>query len=127
KEILNNDYRVFSATNGNDALAVVHKKTPNIIISDIMMEGMNGIELCEKIKTNLNTSHIPVILLTAKNSTESKIEGYEKGADLYLEKPFNSQLLLTMVKKLIQHRETLKKKFLISTSVPNKASTNSVD
>ncbi|WP_027125461.1 hybrid sensor histidine kinase/response regulator transcription factor [Gelidibacter mesophilus] len=127
KEILETDYRVLSATNGNDGQAIVNKKTPNIVISDIMMEGMNGIELCENIKTNINTSHIPVILLTAKNSTESKIEGYEKGADLYLEKPFNSKLLLTMVKKLIQHRETLKKKFLISTSVRDETASKSVD
>ena len=92
-----------------------------------MMEGIDGIEVCNRIKTNLNTSHIPVILLTAKNTIDTKIEGFEKGSDAYLEKPFNSKLLLTMVKNLIEHRETLKKKFLLSPSVSEQSTPSSVD
>ncbi|GGW50552.1 hybrid sensor histidine kinase/response regulator transcription factor [Arenibacter certesii] len=127
KEILQEDYNVLTADNGKLGLSITNKRLPHLVISDIMMEGMDGVEVCERIKTNLNTSHIPVILLTAKNSMDSKIEGFEKGSDAYLEKPFNSKLLLTMVKKLIEHRETLKKKFLLSTSFIEETTPSTVD
>lgn len=127
KDILQKDYNFLDADNGKLGLSITNKRLPDLVISDIMMDGMNGIEVCERIKTNLNTSHIPVILLTAKNTMDSKIEGFEKGSDAYLEKPFNSKLLLTMVKKLIEHREALKKKFLLSTSVTEGTTPSTVD
>ncbi|WP_191088984.1 hybrid sensor histidine kinase/response regulator transcription factor [Arenibacter lacus] len=127
REILQQEYNVLEAENGTIGLSITNKRLPNLVISDVMMEGIDGIEVCSRIKTNLNTSHIPVILLTAKNTMETKIEGFEKGSDAYLEKPFNSTLLLTMVKNLIEHREALKKKFLLSTSVSDQSTPSSVD
>lgn len=127
REILQKDYNFLDADNGKLGLSITNKRLPDLVISDIMMDGMNGIEVCERIKTNINTSHIPVILLTAKNTMDSKIEGFEKGSDAYLEKPFNSKLLLTMVKKLIEHREALKKKFLLSTTVTEETTPSTVD
>ncbi|MCK0158266.1 ATP-binding protein [Cellulophaga sp. F20128] len=127
KEILQKDYNFLEADNGKLGLSITNKRLPDLVISDIMMDGMDGIEVCGLIKTNLNTSHIPVILLTAKNSMDSKIEGFEKGSDAYLEKPFNSKLLLTMIKKLIEHRELLKKKFLLSTSIAEETTPTTVD
>ncbi|WP_026811577.1 hybrid sensor histidine kinase/response regulator transcription factor [Arenibacter latericius] len=127
REILQQDYHVLEAENGTLGLSITNKRLPDLVISDVMMEGMDGLEVCDRIKTNLNTSHIPVILLTAKNTVDTKIEGFEKGSDAYLEKPFNSKLLLTMVKNLIEHREAMKKKFLLSTSVSEQSTPSSVD
>ncbi|GAA3554434.1 two-component regulator propeller domain-containing protein [Snuella lapsa] len=127
EEILKEDYKVLSAGNGKSGFDIANKKIPDLIISDVMMEELNGFELCELLKSNLSTSHIPIILLTAKNSTESKIEGFEKGADAYIEKPFSSRLLLTRIKKIITEREKLKKKFLISNSFTGDSLPSSVD
>ncbi|WP_185957469.1 hybrid sensor histidine kinase/response regulator transcription factor [Saccharicrinis carchari] len=126
-EILQPYYKVFTATNGKDGLNVVQRKNPDLVICDIMMEGMDGIEVTEKIKTNLATSHIPVILLTAKNTVDAKIEGYEKGADSYIEKPFNSQLLITRIKSLIERRRLLKRKFMVLDAPADKVAPTSVD
>lgn len=126
-EILKTQYGIVTASNGKEGLALSSRKNPDLVICDIMMEGMNGLEVCEQIKTNLNTSHIPVILLTAKNSMDSKIEGFEKGADAYIEKPFNSQLLLTRIKNLIEHRQLLKKKFTLLDSMTSDITPTSVD
>ena len=84
---------------------------PDLIISDVMMPEMDGITLCKKIKQNINISHIPVILLTAKSKTEDKIEGLDIGADAYIVKPFNTELLKSAVANLIENRERLKTKF----------------
>lgn len=126
-EILEKEYRLFTAENGKEGLAITSKKMPDLVISDVMMDGMDGMEVCRQIKSNLNTSHIPVILLTAKTSMEYKIEGIEKGADAYMEKPFNSQFLLTRVKKLIEHREVLRKKLLRSDTLLGETIPSSVD
>lgn len=127
KEILEAEYKVYTASNGKEGLSSTHKNMPNLIISDVMMEGIDGIEVCNQIKSNLNTSHIPVILLTAKTSMDSKIEGYEKGADAYIEKPFNSKFLLTRVKKIIEQKEELKKKILHSDNLLVEAQLPTVD
>ena len=87
------------------------ERNPDLIISDIMMPGIDGIELCHRIKTNLQTSHIPVILLTARASDESKMMGYEAGADSYISKPFSVDVLLTRVRKLIEQQKKRQESF----------------
>lgn len=111
KEELSSEYRISESQNGKEALETALKDMPDLIISDVMMPEMDGITLCKKIKQNINISHIPVILLTAKSKTEDKIEGLEIGADAYIVKPFNTELLKTTVANLIENRERLKTKF----------------
>ncbi|MBN1183103.1 MAG: response regulator [Bacteroidales bacterium] len=105
------NYRILKAKEGVEGLALAVKHNPDLIVSDIMMPGMDGIELCENIKTNIQTSHIPVILLTAKTTLENKIEGYQTGADDYVTKPFDTPLLLVRASNLIENRKKLRNKF----------------
>lgn len=111
KDELCSDYRISESLNGKEALEIALKEMPDLIVSDVMMPEMDGITLCKKIKQNINISHIPVILLTAKSKTEDRIEGLEIGADAYIVKPFNTELLKTTVHNLIDNRERLKTKF----------------
>jgi signal transduction histidine kinase/ligand-binding sensor domain-containing protein/DNA-binding NarL/FixJ family response regulator len=99
--------KVITAGNGKDALKLAQKHIPNIIISDIMMPVMNGIEFCRSVKEDVRTSHIPVILLTAKDTVWDKEEGYESGADSYLTKPFSAKLLTSRVRNLLESRRKL--------------------
>ncbi len=108
---LRSQYKVIEATNGREGLATAEQEIPDIIISDIMMPEMDGYELCHEIKTNEKTNHIPVIMLTAKAATASKLEGLETGADAYLIKPFNPEELRLRVRNLIKNQEELRKKF----------------
>ncbi|MDY7396890.1 response regulator [Aureibaculum sp. 2210JD6-5] len=126
-EILNVNYNLYTAKNGKEGLAITNKRLPDLIVSDVMMDTMDGIEMCGLIKSNVNTSHIPIILLTAKNSIESKLDSFQKGADAYIEKPFNSKLLLTRIEKIIEHRRRLKKKFLLSDNLTSAEAPTSVD
>jgi signal transduction histidine kinase/ligand-binding sensor domain-containing protein/DNA-binding response OmpR family regulator len=105
------DYHTLVAENGKVAYEIALKKTPDIIISDIMMPVMDGLEFCAKIKQNFLTSHIPVVLLTARSAVEQKIEGLETGADAYLEKPFDAEYLSVLVENLLMQRRKLKEKF----------------
>jgi signal transduction histidine kinase/ligand-binding sensor domain-containing protein/DNA-binding response OmpR family regulator len=105
-------YKTLSAVNGKDGLELAQNRIPNIIVSDIMMPEMDGIELCRKIKEDLRTSHIPVILLTAKDSTQDKAEGYKSGADSYLTKPFGSELLHARINNLLESRRKLAQQIL---------------
>ena len=98
------EYTVFKSTNAETAIEILKKENIYLIISDVMMNGMNGFEFCEHVKTNLETSHIPVILLTAKNAMQSKIQGLEAGADAYIEKPFSLEYLKVQVSNLIENR-----------------------
>ncbi|MBC6999838.1 response regulator [Cytophaga sp. FL35] len=101
---LREDYYVLKATDGEKALKLLHEENIQLIISDVMMPGMNGFTLCKKIKTNLETSHIPVILLTSKSAMSAKMEGLESGADAYIEKPFSVKHLKVHIANLIENR-----------------------
>lgn len=104
---LQDTYKILQANNGKEGLILALRYTPNIIVSDIMMPEMDGIAMCKGIKENMNTSHIPVILLTAKDSIQDKEEGYDSGADSYLTKPFSAKLLRSRIKNLLEMRKRL--------------------
>ncbi len=104
KEALEPGYRVVEAADGEEGLQKARELNPSLIISDIMMPGIDGYRLCKEIRNNLDTSHIPLIMLTAKASEENIIQGLETGADDYITKPFNTKILLTRIKNLIELR-----------------------
>jgi len=110
------DYRIMKANNGSDGWTMAFEHTPDLIVSDIMMPGIDGLQLCKKIKETIETSHIPVILLTARTLVEQEIEGLETGADEYVHKPFHPRLLKLKVDKIIEARELLKQQFTKNTS-----------
>ena len=100
-------YNIKTANNGDEALKVLETEHIDIIISDLMMPIMDGKELCISIKNNLNYSHIPFILLTAKTNMEAKLEGVNAGADLYMEKPFSFDYLLACINNILMNRDIL--------------------
>lgn len=100
-----NDFETVTASDGRDGLALALDKTPDVILSDIMMPNMDGNEMCRILKKDVRTSHIPVILLTAKDSLEAKEEGYNSGADSYITKPFTHSLLLSRIQNLLAQRK----------------------
>lgn len=110
-------YNVIEAENGMKALQFAREFNPDIIVSDVMMPEMNGLELCSQIKSDIVTSHIPIVLLTAKSEVENRIEGLEKGADDYLAKPFNFDLLEARIHNLIESRKHLRKLFIQKSDV----------
>lgn len=101
------EYRVLTADNGKKGLNLAIGQIPDLIISDVMMPIMDGLELCRKIKSDTRTSHIPIILLTAKSDTNSRLEGISQGAEAYLAKPFNKAELLLRIRKLLELRSSL--------------------
>jgi signal transduction histidine kinase/ligand-binding sensor domain-containing protein/DNA-binding response OmpR family regulator len=105
------EYHMMESANGKEALTILLNKTPDLIISDVMMPEMDGITLCRKIKQNVNINHIPVVLLTAKSEEEDNLEGLGIGADAYLVKPFNMEILRKTVQNIIRNREMLKNNF----------------
>lgn len=111
REHLENDFHIAEAENGSVGEKYIIERLPDLVISDVMMPEMDGIEMTEQLKKNPLTSHIPVILLTAKASEEARIEGLETGADAYMAKPFNAQELLVRAKKLIEGRMKLREAF----------------
>lgn len=111
KDILIGDFEILQAYNGSEGLKMATAKFPDLIISDVMMPIMDGIEFAKKIKLNTNTSHIPIVILTARTSVKNKMEGFETGADEYITKPFNEDLLKTRINNLLNNRKLLREKF----------------
>lgn len=113
-EDLSEKYTVFKALNGQEALDLLLQEPVQLLISDIMMPVMDGYQLCRNIKSNFEYSHIPVILLTAKNTLQSKIEGLETGADAYIEKPFSPEHLQVQIANLLSNRNKIREYFASS-------------
>ncbi|MBC7416972.1 MAG: response regulator [Pedobacter sp.] len=110
-EIFRENYIVLEAASGNNALTLLQKELPDLIISDVVMDGLDGIDLCTAVKTDLSKSHIPIILLTASASSEVKLRGIKGGADDYIGKPFDAELLMARVEMLLKNRADLQNYF----------------
>ncbi|MET0466693.1 MAG: response regulator [Chitinophagaceae bacterium] len=113
-EDLSEKYSVLKALNGKEALELLLQEQVHLLISDIMMPVMDGYQLCRNVKSNFEYSHIPVILLTAKNTLQSKIEGLELGADAYIEKPFSPEHLQVQIANLLSNRNKIREYFASS-------------
>lgn len=111
KSELSDEYKVETCSNGKEAYDSILRDAPDLVISDVMMPEMDGLTLCRKIKQNTNVNHVPVILLTAKSKPEDTLEGMETGADAYMVKPFNTELLKKTIANLIANRKLLRNKF----------------
>ncbi|QWX85671.1 response regulator [Cellulophaga sp. HaHaR_3_176] len=129
KNELSGLYQIIEAINGEEGLAKILKHYPEIVVSDVMMPKMDGFELCKKIKSEFETCHIPVILLTARALEEDRIEGYKTGADAYLGKPFNLNVLKARINNLLESKKIIRDKFskLGAVISPNEITTNSID
>ena len=112
KQSLSRDYNVYEAGDGRSAIDMAIAKTPDLIISDVMMPGMNGIELCRLIKEQFETRHIPFIILSAKDALDTKIEGMTSGADYYFSKPLSIALLLLTIGNIFEQAEFIKQRYL---------------
>jgi signal transduction histidine kinase/ligand-binding sensor domain-containing protein/DNA-binding response OmpR family regulator len=120
KEEIKSEYHILEAENGKEALVLAQKNNIDLIVSDIMMPEMDGLELCKQMKSNLETSHIPIILLTARTTDNYKLKGLEIGADDYVFKPFNATILSARMKNLIETRKLLKQRFSKELSITPK-------
>ena len=128
EKILSRQYHVLVAKNGLEALDIIKDNEIDIIISDVMMPEMDGLELCRNIKSNLETSHIPVILLTAKNTAEDRIECYNAGADGYISKPFELKILEARINNFIIHKKSKQEEFCTNVEVDiDSLETSSID
>lgn len=112
-------YQITCASNGKEALDLLSELMPDLVISDVMMPVMDGMELCRKIKQNFRTSHLPVVLLTAKVETGDYVEGLENGADLYVAKPFSSDIIKAQIHSLLSNRERMKGSFKTEPMLPS--------
>lgn len=104
--------RVLVASDGMEALQLIKSHAPDIVVSDVMMPRMNGYELCKNMKEDIAISHIPIILLTARDDKQSQLSGYKNGADAYLTKPFEMEMLMELIRNRLKNRETTKKRYL---------------
>jgi len=125
ERILNTRYKIFKATTGQEALAILAAEAVQLVVSDVMMPEMDGFELCRKIKSDVEHSHIPVILLTARNTIQAKVEGLELGADAYIEKPFSKEHLLAQIASLLANRNMVRDFFASSPLVHIKSMAHS--
>jgi signal transduction histidine kinase/ligand-binding sensor domain-containing protein/CheY-like chemotaxis protein/AraC-like DNA-binding protein len=114
KSSLLDNYEVYTAKDGQEGYSLAIRYMPDIIISDIMMPVMDGLQLCEKVKQHISLSHIPVILLTAKDTNEDRSEGYKSGADSYITKPFTSEMLNARIQNLLESRKNLARQYIDS-------------
>ncbi|MCB0666067.1 MAG: response regulator, partial [Saprospiraceae bacterium] len=112
KDLFQDIYKVYTASNGMEGLALAQKKLPDLIISDILMDKMNGIHLCNQLKGKISTSHIPIILLTAKAAKASVLDGLSNGADDYVIKPFDPDELRMRVNNMLNHRKSLRQRMV---------------
>lgn len=127
KMLLQDKYVVVEAVNGLEGVKQAMKYVPDVVVCDVMMPVMDGIECCKRLKSELQTSHIPVLMLTAYAMDEQRIQGYDSGADSYLTKPFNAKLLLARIRNLIDNRKRLKSFTEDATAVSGKQSLGEVD
>lgn len=112
QSLLSEECRVLTAADGEEAFQKATREQPDLVISDVMMPVMDGLECCRRLKSQLATSHIPIILLTAKSLDEQRAEGYDSGADAYISKPFSEKVLLTRINNLLRSRAQLKEHYL---------------
>lgn len=125
ERILSTKYTILKAEDGQEAIKILETEAVQLIISDVMMPVMDGFELCKIIKSNIEYSHIPVILLTAKNTIQSKVEGLELGADAYIEKPFSKEHLQAQIASLLNNRKMIREFFANSPLVHIKSMAHS--
>lgn len=128
-ELFDPFYKIAVASDGEEALQKLEYYTPDIIVSDLMMPNVDGVELCRRVKNNVETSHIRFVLLTAKMTVESELEGFRSGADDYIAKPFNSKILVTKCNNLVNSRLQQQKSFMYSPSMSSEelAGDNTID
>ena len=119
KELLAPYYEVFSRFDAESAYILMKEEAPDVVISDVVMPGKTGYELCRMIKENIQLSHIPVILLTAKETVEDQVEGLGCGADAYVTKPFEPQYLIALIQSQLKNREQIRAMLSKSTAVEN--------
>ncbi len=117
-ELLSDEFLILEAADGEKGVAIAQSQIPDLVISDVMMPIMNGVQLTNELKSNINTSHIPIILLTARASFAHQMEGYDIGADEYITKPFNEFLLRSRIKNLLRNRRLLHERFRSEDIVP---------
>ncbi|MDF9831071.1 two-component regulator propeller domain-containing protein [Parabacteroides sp. PF5-6] len=126
--VLNEQYQVLQAADGEAGLERAFQEIPEIVVTDVMMPKMDGLEVCKRLKNDIRTSHIPVILLTSKSGDESKLEGLNVGADDYITKPFNVDILLAKIRNLVETQKQLRKVFTDTIKIePSKIAVNSLD
>ena len=127
RTLLQDNYFVLEASDGKEGIDVAKKEVPDLVICDVMMPVMDGLEFTEQLKTNTATSHIPVIMLTAKNLEEHRAEGYAHGADSYITKPFHSKVLLARVDNLLKQRNLLKSVYQSSKEAEQEVEASKLD
>lgn len=128
REQLEEDYQIKEAENGEEGILVALETLPDLIVSDLMMPRLNGLQFCKEIRNNERTSHIPIVMLTAKTGFEDKIEGLEIGIDDYITKPFSAKELKVRIRNLINQRKLLRGRFKTSTVIkPSEVSVVSID
>ncbi len=127
RDILAEDYIVYESATGLEALELMKRTMPNLVISDVMMPDMDGLELCRLVKNTTETCHIPFVLLSARTAIEHKTEGYDCGADAYIPKPFQTEHLLVRVQKLLEYREKLHDAFRLNNPISGSPDTSSLN